>query len=78
MQHYKLVEKQKELDERDVKRKKNLEKMKDETYRRMSQKRKLMQEKIKKALIKNEFSRTVTVLTLHIIQIEIVMKQVEQ
>ena len=29
-------------------------------------------------LIKNEFSRTVTVLTLHIIQIEIVMKQVEQ
>lgn len=30
------------------------------------------------ALIKSEFSRTVTVLTLHIIQIEIVMKQVEQ
>ena len=29
--------------------------MKDETYRKMSQKRKLMQEKIKKALIKNEF-----------------------
>ena len=48
MQHYRLVEKQKELDERDVKRKKNLEKMKDETYRKMSQKRKLMQEKIKK------------------------------
>ena len=29
--------------------------MKNETFRRMSQKRKLMQEKIKKALIKNEF-----------------------
>ena len=55
IQHYKLVERQKELDEKDVKRKKNIEKMKDETHRKITEKRQLMQNKIKKALIKNEF-----------------------
>ena len=55
MQHYRLIEKQKELDERDVKRKQTIEKMKDETYKKMTKKREMMQNKIKKALIKNEF-----------------------
>ena len=37
MKQNKLFEKQKELDEKDIKRKMNIEKMKDETYRKMSQ-----------------------------------------
>ena len=55
MHHFKLVEKQKELDEKDEKRMKNIEKMKDEVYRKMTEKRRLMQNKIKNALIRNEY-----------------------
>ena len=55
MKFNKLMKKQKELDERDIKRKKNIEKMKDENQRKMSEKTRMMQNKIKKALMKNEY-----------------------
>ena len=55
MKYNKLMKKQKELDERDIKRKQNIEKMKDENQRKMSEKTRMMQNKIKKALMRNEY-----------------------
>jgi len=53
-QHYQLIIKQKELYDRDEKRKINMEKKKEENARKMNEKRKMMEGKIAKALLKNE------------------------
>ena len=54
--------------------------MKDETYRKMSQKRKNMQDKIKKALIKNEFllNEKITSILEHQKRLEDIKEQKEK
>ena len=54
-QKEKLLEKEKELNEKDLKRQKNLEELRKENLRIIAEKRIILQDKIYKALNKNEF-----------------------
>ena len=52
--HFRLLEKQKILDQKDKRRKFNMEKLKEINTKKMNEMHKMMEEKITKALVKNE------------------------
>ena len=53
-QYERLREKEKELNRKDIKRKKNLQKLRTENYKKLTEKRQFLQNKINKALNRNE------------------------